>query len=81
MEPEDPEDEQDEVAAAVLEFVRGWPSKYPSPSRIAQAIGKPPSAVIDALVRIRARGDYPVADEGRSPEPAAPALDTWDRAN
>jgi hypothetical protein len=81
METEDPEDERDEVTAAVLEFVRGWPSKYPSPSRIAQAIGKPPSAVIDALARIKASGHYPVADEGGSSEPATPVLDTWDRAN
>jgi hypothetical protein len=76
-----PEDEQDEVADAVLEFVRGWPSKYPSPARIAQAIGMPPSAVIDALARIRARGDYPASDVGAPPVPPVPASDGWDRAN
>ncbi|MGH9079843.1 MAG: hypothetical protein ACRDYE_07175 [Acidimicrobiales bacterium] len=77
----DREHRQDEVTAAVLEFVHDWPSQYPSPSRIAQAIGERPGDVIDALARIRAAGDYPAVDEVGSPEPAAPALDTWDRAN
>jgi hypothetical protein len=74
-------DDQGELDRAVLEFLRGWPSRYPSPARIAQAVGRPPGAVIDALARLRARGDVPLVTEDEPSGPVAPSLDTWDRAN
>ncbi len=77
----DGRDEQDDIKAAVLEFVRRWPSPYPSTARIAQAIGKPPGLVIEVLAQIRASGEYPDVGAGPPPEPVAPPLETWDRAN
>lgn len=74
-------DGDDEVTAAVLEFVRRWPSPYPSPTRIAHAIGRPSTAVIAALDRIKASGAYPVAEEESPPPPPVTPLERWDRAN
>lgn len=75
------DDRQDELRAAVLEFVRTWPSPYPSAARVAQAVGRSPREVIEVLERIRADGDYPVSDEGEGPGPPAPSPGQWDRAN
>ena len=74
-------DQVDELRAAVLEFVRTWPSRYPSAARIAQAVGRPPREVIEVLDRIRADGDYPESDEDDSPGPSVPSPTQWDRAN
>lgn len=79
----DEHEEHDELRAAVLEFVRTWPSRYPSAARIAQAVGRSPREVIEVLDRIRADGDYPASDGGdpESPGPSAPSMEQWDRAN
>jgi hypothetical protein len=75
------EGSEDELSAAVLEFVRAWPSKYPSPARIAQAIGRSPAEVIEALARLRTSGEYPAVEQVAPSAPLGPSLDTWDRAN
>jgi len=80
MQDEDRE-EQDALRAAVLDFVRAWPSRYPSAARIAQAVGRPPGEVIEVLEQIKASGEYPESDEGEPPEAPVPGLESWDRAN
>ncbi len=81
MQDEDREEDRAALRDAVLEFVRAWPSRYPSADRIAQAVGRSPSEVIEVLDQIRASGDYPVDDVGAPPEAPSPDLQSWDRAN
>ena len=52
--------EDTELKALVLGFLRQGPSKHPSASRIAQAIGRSPREVIDELARLSGRGELPV---------------------
>jgi hypothetical protein len=52
--------EETELRALVLGFLRQGPSKHPSASRIAQAIGRSPREVIDELARLSSRGELPV---------------------
>ena len=89
--------EDRELKALVLGFLRQGPSKHPSASRIAQAIGRSPREVIDELARLSRRGELPVpvtevpGIEAPSPVtvresvPATPNLvpipPRWDRAN
>jgi hypothetical protein len=84
--------EEAELKALVLGFLRQGPSKHPSASRIAQAIGRSPREVIDELARLAGSGELPVpAVEApgpvtvRPPTPrtgtSAPVPPRWDRAN
>jgi hypothetical protein len=84
--------EDAELKALVLGFLRQGPSKHPSASRIAQAIGRSPREVIDELARLAGTGELPVpAVEAPGPvtvRPPAPVTATsvpappgWDRAN
>jgi hypothetical protein len=85
-------DEETELTSLVLDFLRKWPSKHPSSSRIAQAIGRSPREVIDELARLANRGELPVPAVqapgpviARSPDSDAgsstPMPPGWDRAN
>jgi hypothetical protein len=85
-------DEDTELKTLVLGFLRKWPSKHPSSSRIAQAIGRSPREVIDELARLASKGELPVPAvqapgpvTARSPDPdtgsSIPLPPRWDRAN
>ena len=69
MADDDAVDTPDELTGLVLGFLRDWPSPYASPSRIAHAIGKPTTAVVEELARLKRSGEYPTYD----PPPPAPA--------
>jgi hypothetical protein len=90
---DDTGDTPDELKALVLDFLQDWPSRYASPSRIAHAIGKPTTAVVEELARLKQSGEYPTYDPpppppGVNPDPPAspvanpaPSWENWDRVN
>jgi hypothetical protein len=64
------EDERGDLTAQILEYLRRWPSKYPSPAKIAAATGRSPKEVIDELDRIRTSGELPaLPDHFPAPPP------------
>jgi len=66
---DDAVDTPDELTGLVLAFLRDWPSPYASPSRIAHAIGKPTTAVVEELARLKRSGEYPTYDPPPPPPP------------
>ena len=52
-----------ELKAQILEFLEGWPTRYPSPAKIAAVTGRSPKEVIDELGRLRASGELPALPE------------------
>jgi hypothetical protein len=85
-------DQETELKSLVLGFLRQGPSRHPSASRIAQAIGRSPREVIDELARLAHSGELPVPTvEAPSPvtvrasDPVTgaspPVAPRWDRAN
>lgn len=86
------EHQETELKALVLGFLRQGPSRHPSASRIAQAIGRSPREVIDELARLAASGELPVPavepqgavtvrPADRVTGASVPAPPSWDRAN
>jgi hypothetical protein len=91
------DEEAGELKAQILDFLHRWPSKYPSPVKIAAATGRSPKEVIDELDRLRAQGEYPTPPEefpAPPPRPASPdeeqptdggtsrpSAPAWDRSN
>jgi hypothetical protein len=76
----DAKDEAEQLKNQVLAFLVMWPSKHPSPSRIANHIGTSPEVVIAELARLRSSGEYPPlpADQGPA-QSSVPQV--WDRVN
>ena len=66
--------EAGELKARILQFLEEWPTRYPSPAKIAAATGRSPKEVIDELARLRARGELPALPEKfPAPPPRLPA--------
>jgi hypothetical protein len=91
---DDTVDTPDDLKGLVLGFLRDWPSPYASPSKIARAIGKPTTAVVEELGRLKRSGEYPTYDPPPPPPPdvvtdlppsqaahPAPSWENWDRVN
>jgi hypothetical protein len=86
-------DTPDELKSLVLGFLREWPSPYASPNKIARAIGRPTTAVVEELARLKRSGEYPTyVPPPPPPEPVtdqrasqamgpAPSWENWDRVN
>jgi hypothetical protein len=68
----DEETGQDQLKAQILDFLDRWPSKYPSPVKIAAATGRSPKEVIDEMARIRASGEWPALPEHFPAPPPRP---------
>jgi hypothetical protein len=62
-----------ELKAQILDFLDRWPSRYPSPVKIAAATGRSPKEVIDEMDRIKASGDWPALPEQFPAPPPRPA--------
>ena len=62
-----------ELRAQILDFLEQWPSRYPSPVKIAAATGRSPREVIDEMDRIKASGEWPALPEQFPAPPPRPA--------
>jgi hypothetical protein len=71
---EDSDDAAAEFTAQIVDFLKRWPSKYPSPAKIALATGRTPKEVIDELARMRSSGEMPVPPETFDPPPERPPV-------
>jgi hypothetical protein len=73
------EAEAGDLKAQILDFLDLWPSKYPSPVKIAAATGRSPKEVIEEMDRIKADGEWPaLPDQFPAPPPrpaAEPSID------
>jgi hypothetical protein len=91
---DDTVDTPDALKDLVLGFLREWPSPYASPNKIARAIGRPTTAVVEELARLKRSGEYPTYDPPPPPPPdpvpdqpasqpavPAPSWENWDRVN
>jgi hypothetical protein len=66
------DEEAGELKAQILEFLDRWPSKYPSPVKIAAATGRTPKEVIDEMDRIKLSGEWPALPEEFPAPPPLP---------
>ena len=62
-----------DLKAQILDFLERWPSRYPSPVKIAAATGRSPREVIDEMDRIKASGEWPALPDQFPAPPPRPA--------